>query len=132
MNNIQEKINKFTEIINKYPNIKESYINRAKLYEESGEYKKALEDYKKILPSYYIYSDIATICERNGLTKEAEKFYTEDINADEGNIKNYIRRAYFYTHIGEVEKALADCETVLALSPDNETILTLKKILTWK
>lgn len=131
-NNIKEQIQKFSEMINKYPNIKEFYINRARLYEDNKEYEKALADYKKTLPNYYIYSDIATICERNGLTKEAEAFYTEDINTDESNVKNYIRRAYFYTRIGEVEKALSDCATVLALSPDNETVLTLKKILTWK
>ena len=129
---VEEKIKDFSEIINKYPNIKELYINRAKLYEENKQYKEALEDYKKTLPNYYIYSDIATICERNGLTKEAENFYTDDINKDKNNIKNLICRAYFYTRIGEIEKALIDCETVLSLSPDNNIILTLKKILKWK
>ncbi len=132
VNDDKEQIQKFSEMINKYPNIKEFYINRARLYEDNKEYEKALEDYKKILPNYYICSDIATICERNGLTKEAETFYTEDINIDKNNIQKLIRRAYFYARIGEVEKALADCATVLELSPDNTTILTLKKILTWK
>ncbi len=131
-NNIEEKIQEFNEIINKYPNIKEFYINRAKLYEEIGQYKEALEDYKKVVPNYYICSDIATICKRNGLTKEAENFYTENINKDKNNIDNLIRRAYFYTSIGEIEKALLDCKTILELSPNNKTILTLKKILTEK
>ena len=131
-NNIEQKIEEFTKMINKYPNIKEFYINRARLYEENNQHKNALEDYKKISPNYYICSDIATICERNGLTKEAETFYTENINKDKSNIENFIQRAYFYTRIGETAKAISDCKTVLELSPNDETILTLKKILTGK
>ena len=130
INNIEERIKEFSELIKKYPYIKELYLERAKLYDKSKQYKKAVEDYKQLFPGYYACRDIISVCEETGLKEEAEQFYTKAINKDKSNIDNYIRRAYFYMRIGETEKAVLDCKTVLKLSPKNETILTLKKILT--
>ena len=127
---IKEKIKEFTELIEKYPEIKELYVYRAFLYEKTKQYKKAIEDYKKTLPKDYICFNIADICERNGLVKEAEHFYTKAINEDKNNIYNYIFRIHFYMRTKEIEKALLDCNTVLKLSPKEETILTIKRILT--
>ena len=86
--------------------------------------------YKKILPPQYLNFDIAGICEQHGLIKEAERFYTQAINKDKNNINKYLRRIYFYMRIKKIEKAISDCKTVLELSPTNETIKTLKRILT--
>ena len=102
------------------------------LYEKDKRYKNALEDYKKALPENYICFDMASICEKNGLIKEAEKFYTKMINLDKNNISNYVSRIYFYMRVGEIEKAVLDCKTLVKLSPRNETILILKRILTGK
>ena len=129
---IKAKINEFTKLIKQYPHVQELYVHRAILYEKSKQYQKAVEDYKMISPVYYINFDMAGICERNGLNKEAEEFYTKAINEDKKNIQNYISRIYFYMRIREIEKAIIDCQTVLKLSPKNETALTLKKILTGK
>jgi len=129
---IKEKIKEFSELIQRYPHIQEFYIYRAFLYEKSKQYQKAVEDYKAILPAQYICFDMASICERNGLNKEAEMYYTQAINKNEKDINNYICRIYFYLRIKEIEKALSDCKTVLELSPKNETALMLKKILNGK
>ena len=128
LKNIEERIKEFNEIIRKYPNINEFYIGRAILYEENKQYKEALDDYRRANSNNFFY-DIISICERNNLKKEAEELYTKAIKEDKENIKNYIRRAYFYKCIGERRKALCDCNTVLKVDPNNETILTLKAIL---
>ena len=127
---IKEKIKEFSNLIEKYPYVKEFYIYRSYLYEKTKQYQKAIEDYKMIVPAYYLNFDIAGICEEHGLIKEAERFYTQAINEDKKNIHNYIRRIYFYIHIKEIEKAILDCKTVLEISPKEETIKTLKRILT--
>ena len=132
MNNIKERIKEFSKLIKKYPSIKELYVERAKLYTEIGEYKKAVEDYKKSYAEYYLCKDIIKVCEELGLTKDAEKFYTKEIDKDKKNINNYIKRIYFYIRENETEKALKDCKTVLELSPKDETIKTLQRILTKK
>ena len=130
--NIKERIKEFSELIKKYPSIKELYIERAKLYTELKEYKKAVEDYKKSYTEYYLCKNIIKVCEELGLTKEAEEFYTKEIQKDKNNISNYIKRIYFYMRENEIEKAIKDCTTVLELNPKDETILTLKRILTKK
>ena len=127
---MKEKIKEFSDLIEKYPHIQEFYIYRAFLYEKNKEYKKAMQDYKKILPPQYINFDIACICEKKGLLKEAEKYYTQAIIKDKKNIHKYISRIYFYIRIKETEKAIYDCKTVLEISPKRETIQTLKRILT--
>ena len=129
---MKEKIKEFSELIRKYPYVKEFYIYRAFLYEKTKQYQKAIEDYKSIIPTHYICFNMAGICERNGLIKEAEKFYTQAINKDKKNIHKYINRIYFYIRTKETEKAITDCKTVLELSPKDETITTLKRILTGK
>lgn len=129
-NDIKEQIKEFSELINRYPAVQEFYVYRSYLYEKTKQYQKAIEDYKKILPPQYLNFDIAGICERNGLIKEAEKFYTQAINEDNKNIHKYFHRIYFYIRTKEIEKAIADCKTVLELSPKNETVKTLKRILT--
>ena len=131
-NYIKEKIKDFTELIKRHTEVQELYIYRAFLYEKTKQYKKAIEDYKKIIPPRYICFNMADICERNGLIKEAENFYTKAINEDKNNICNYISRIYFYIRNKEIEKAILDCKMILKLSPKDETILTLKRILTGK
>ncbi len=129
-NNIKEQIKEFSELIKKYPHVKEFYIYRSYLYEKTKQYQKAIEDYKMIVPAYYLNFDIAGVCEQNGLIKEAERFYTQAINEDKKNIHKYFHRIYFYIRIKEIEKAILDCKTVLEISPKEETVKTLKKILT--
>lgn len=119
-------------MIEKCPSVKEFYIERAKLYCEIQEYKKAVEDFKKTLEGYYAYQDIAIVCEEIGFNKEAEEFYTKAINKDKKDINSYIDRLYFYIRIKEIEKAISDCKAILKLSPKDETILNLKRILTGK
>ena len=131
-NDNKEKIKEFTELIKNHPEVKELYIYRAFLYEKTKQYQKAMEDYKKTLPTRYVCINLADICERNGLIKEAEKFYIKEINKNKNNIPNYISRIYFYLRNKEIEKAILDCKTVLKLSPKDENILTLKRILTGK
>ena len=126
--NIEEKIKEFDEIIKKYPTVKEFYLGRAKLYEELKEYKKAIEDYKRACIQY-IWYDVVSICKRNRLYKEIEDFYTNAINSDKNNVKNYFCRAYFYMNIEEYKKALSDCKKGLRLSPKNESLLELEEIL---
>ena len=132
MNNIKERIKELSEIIKRHPCVDDLYIERAKLYEKLKLYKQALDDYKKTFPDYYICKNIVTVCEDNGLIKEAERLYTKAINADINNIEVYIKRICFYMRTGEIEKAITDCKTVLKLFPKDENILTLKKILTKK
>ena len=132
LKDIKEKIKEFNKLIKQYPYVKELYIYRAALYEKSLQYKKAVEDYKMILPEQYMCFDMAGICERNGLNEAAEEFYTKAINENKKDIQNYICRICFYIRIKDIEKAISDCKTVLALSPKNETALTLKRILTGK
>ncbi len=130
--NIKQQIKEFSELIKQYPYVREFYVHRAILYEQSKQYQKAIEDYKMISPVFYISFDIADMCEKNGLNKEAELFYTKAINEDRKNIYNYIRRICFYIRIRQIEKAVSDCQKVLEISPKKETVLTLKKILTEK
>ena len=132
IDNVKERIKEYTKMIEKYPDIKEFYIERAKLYCEIQEYKKAVEDFKKSLSGYYACKNVIMVCEEIGLNWETEKLYTEAINRDKKDLNNYIRRLHFYTRNKEIEKALSDCKAILKLSPKNETILTLKKILTGK
>ncbi len=130
LKNIKKEIKEFNKIIKKYPNIKEFYLGRAILYTKIKQYKKAVQDYEKAYKNYFC-QDIISICERNGLTKEAEEFYTKAINTEK-SAKNYINRSYFYARICEKEKALNDLKTSLKLSPKEETILSLANILTKK
>ena len=130
LNNIKERIKEFTILIKNHPEVKELYLERAKLYEQNREYQKALQDYKKLFPEYYLCNNIIKVCEKTGLIKEAENFYTKEINKDKNDISKYISRICFYMRNKEIEKALKDCNTVLKLSPKKETILTLKRILT--
>ena len=132
INNIKERIKQFSKIIERNPDIKELYIERAKLYAENKEYKKAFEDFKKTLHGYYVCKDIMMVCKELGLNNEIERLYTKAINKDKNNISNYINRISFYINIGKIEEAIADCKTVLKISPKEETILTLYKILTKK
>lgn len=132
INNIKERIKQFSEIIERHPDIKELYIERAKLYGEIKEYKKAFEDFKKTLHGYYVCKDIMMICKELGLNNEIERLYTKAINKDKKNISNYIDRIYFYMRIGKIEEAISDCKTVLKISPKEETISILHKILTKK
>ena len=129
MKNIKEKIKEYSELIEKYPDTKELYIERAKLYDASKQYKKASEDFKKSLRGYYICRNVITVCEELGLIKEVEKFYTKAINKDKNNINNYFSRLYFYMRNKEIEKALLDCKKILELSPKDETVSILKRIL---
>ena len=126
--NIKKEIKKFNKLIKKYPNIREFYVGRAKLYGEIRQYKKSFQDYKKT-QEYFISNDIADICERNNLIKEAEILYKNAIKEDEKNSINYVRRAYFYMRNGKNEKAIYDCKIALKLSPKNKTILTLAEML---
>ena len=127
MNNIKEQIKEFNKLIKKYPDIQELYIGRAILYTKIKEYKKALEDYRKGCENYICY-DIFNICRRNGLIKDAEEFCTNKIKK-ESSVMNYSSRARFYISIGENKKALADCETILKMSPENKLISEIKKSL---
>jgi len=129
--NIKELIKDFSKLIDKYPNIEELYLGRAILYTKSKQYKKAVKDYEKLHANYFC-QDILSICERNGLIKEAEKFYAEKINKTKNDIKNYLSRANFYARIGENKKAICDCKSALEISPCNEIVLMLIKILTEK
>ncbi len=131
MNNIKEEIKEFTKLIKKYSDIEDLYIGRAILYTKIKQYKKAVEDYERGCKKYLCY-DMMNICKRNNLIKEAEELYTKTINKDKNNIINYISRARFYMSIGEDEKALADCEIIIKLYPENDFILELKKVLTKK
>lgn len=131
MNNIKEEIREFNKLIKKYSDIEDLYIGRAILYTKNKQYKKAVEDYERGCKKYLCY-DIINICKRNNLIKEAEEFYTRTINKDKDNIINYISRARFYISIGEDKKALADCDNILKLSPENKFILEIKKVLTKK
>ena len=130
MYNIDEKIKDFTELIKQRPDINELYIERAKLYYAKGQYKKVAEDFIKSLSVYYGLIDIKEVCERNSLIKEAEYFYTKEINKNKNNISAYMDRLHFYIRNGQTEKAILDCKAILKLSPKNETILALRKILT--
>ena len=127
MNNIKEQIKEFNKLIKKYPDIQELYIGRAILYTKIKEYKKALEDYRKGCENYLCY-DIFNICRRNGLIKDAEEFCANKIKK-ESSVMNYSSRARFYISIGENKKALADCETILKMSPENKLISEIKKSL---
>ncbi len=129
INNINEKIKDFTEVIKRNPNIKELYIERAKLYDAKWQYKKAAEDFKRALPDYYTFSDIKEVCEKNYLIKEAEYFYTKEINKNKNSIDAYMQRLHFYMRIKQIEKAILDCKTILKLSPKDETISALYEIL---
>ena len=131
MKNIKEKIKEFSEMIRQYPYVKEFYIGRAILYSKIKQYQKAIKDCKQIHTNYFCY-DIESICERNGLIKEAEAFYTKAIKDNRNEIKNYIRRIGFYMRIGKIENAISDCRACLKISPKDETILMLTKILTGK
>ena len=124
---IKEQIKEFNKLIKKYPNIEELYTGRAILYTKIGEYEKALKDYERGYENY-IY-DIVAICKRNNLIKEVEEFYTKKIDKDKNNIVSYLSRARFYMSIGEDRKALADCETILQLYPDNNLVLEFKREL---
>ena len=128
MNNIKEEIKEFTKLIKKYSDIEDLYIGRGILYTKTKQYKKAVEDYERGCKKYFCY-DIMNICKRNNLIKEAEELYTKTVNKDKNNIINYMSRARFYMSIGEDKKALADCEIILKLSPENEFILEIKKVL---
>ena len=130
MRNIKEEIKEFTKLIKKYPDVQDLYIGRAILYTKTKQYKKALEDYQK--GCNYICYDIMNICKRNNLFKEMEEFYIKAINKDKNNTVNYLSRARFYMSIGEDKKALADCETILKISPKNKFVLDIKKFLTEK
>ncbi len=130
--NIKERIKEFSELIKKYPDLKELYMERAKLYDEIKDYKNAVEDFKKAYFGYYACEDIMTVCEKAGLIKEAERLYSKAINIDKNNVYNYIKRIHFYIRIGEIAKAVLDCKTVLKLSPKDETLLILHRILTKK
>ena len=129
-NDIKEQIKEFSNLIKRYPHVQEFYVYRAFLYEKTKQYQKAIEDYKKILPVQYLNFDIAGICEKNDLFKEAEIYYTKAINEDKNNIHKYINRIHFYMRIKEIDKAILDCKTVLEISPKKETIQILKRILT--
>ncbi len=124
---IKQQIKEFDEMIKKYPFIQELYIGRAVLYARIGEYEKAVKDYETAHEDY-IY-DIIAVCRRNHLSREIERLYTNKINKDKNDIANYISRARFYMTIYENEKALADCETVLKICPNNKFILRIKKSL---
>ena len=124
---IKEQIKEFDKLIKKYPDIYELYIGRAILCAKIGEYEKALKDYERGHENY-IY-DIVAICKRNNLIKEVEEFYTKRIDKDKNNIVSYLSRARFYMSIGEDRKALADCETILKISPNNNLVLEFKKEL---
>ncbi len=128
MNNIKEEIKKFTKLIKKYSDIEELYIGRAILYTKIKQYENAVKDYERGCEKYLCY-DIMNICKRNNLIKEAEELYTKMISKDKSNVINYISRLRFYISIGEDKKALADCETILKMSPKNKFILKLKKAL---
>ena len=127
MNDIKEQIKEFNKLIKKYPDIQELYIGRAILYTKIKQYKKALEDYRKGCENYICY-DIFNICRRNGLIKDAEEFCTNKIKK-ESSVMNYSSRARFYMSIGENKKALADCETILKMEPENKFILGVKEVL---
>ena len=124
---IEEQIKEFNKLIKKYPHIQELYIGRAILYARIGEYEKAVKDYEKAHEDY-IY-DIVAVCLRQNLIKEVETIYTQKINRDKNNIMNYMSRARLYIRIGEDKKALADCETILKMSPKNKLVSEFKKVL---
>ena len=125
---IEEEIKEFGELIKKYPDIIELYIGRALLYTKIKQYENAIKDYEKGCANYMCY-DIMNVCKRNNLVKEAEELYTKKINKDKNNTINYMSRARFYISVGENEKALSDCETILKLSPKNKFFLEIKEAL---
>ena len=86
MKNVREKIKEFNKLIKKYPGIKELYLGRAKLYGKIKQYKKAFNDYEKVHTGY-ISNDIADICERTNLIKEAEELHTKAINSKKNNMR---------------------------------------------
>ncbi len=128
--NLKGRIKELSEIIKRNPEIKELYMERAKLYDMNKEYKKAVEDFKKAYPGYYACENIISVCEKLGLYQEAEKLYTKAINEDKKNVRKYINRLNFYIRTKQIEKAVLDCKNILRLSPEDKTILALKKILT--
>ncbi len=124
---IKEEIEEFTKLIKKYPDISDLYIGRAVLYAKIGEYEKAVKDYEAAHEDY-IY-DIVAVCLRHNLIREIERFYTQKINKDKNNILNYMSMARFYRAIGENQKALTDCESILKISPSNKFILEMKQAI---
>ena len=128
LENIEEEIKEFTKLIKKYPDIKDLYIGRAVLYSKTGQYKKAVKDYEKGCENYVGY-DIITVCQKNSLIKDAEKIYTKAIKTNKDHIKTYTDRMHFYMRIWENKKALADCETILKISPKNKIIKEMAEML---
>lgn len=124
---IKEEIKEFTKLIKKYSHISELYIGRAVLYAKTGEYEKAVKDYE-IAHEDYIY-DIIAVCRRNHLSGEIERIYTEKINKDKNNVVNYMSRLRFYRSIGENQKALSDCKSILKILPNNKFILETRKAI---
>lgn len=127
---IEEQIKEFDKLIKKYSFIEELYIGRAVLYTKIGEYEKAIKDYKRTHEDYFY--DLVAVCLRHNLIKEVEEYYTKRIEKDKDNIVNYMSRARLYIRIGEDKKALADCESILKISPDNKFVLGIKEVITKK
>jgi tetratricopeptide (TPR) repeat protein len=92
-NDYADSISKSTEVIRRYPNLTVSYVVRARAYFELGYYDNAIEDCNQALKT------------------------------DANNVGAYSIRASSYAQRaqrGDLNRAIADWQRVLRLSPENE------------
>ena len=128
MFNIEEEIKEVSGLIKKYPDIKEFYLIRAKLCTEILRYDEAIKDYE-MANNNFLCKAIISVCKKYNLVKEVEKYYAKEIKENKNDYINYISRAYFYTNIGNKEKALDDCKTALKICHEHKIVMDNIKTL---
>lgn len=102
---------------------------RARVYRENHHYEEALADLKTMEEKYgiesleiYVLAEMAYIYEELEMFPQALYYNSVIISRNEENnepeIYYYLKRANIYCHVGEADKALEDCETVMLASMD--------------
>jgi len=119
-----DKVNEYIDdYINKNPNTLEAYIVRSEFYTEIEAFEEALDDAEKAIKinpnEVTAYNNRGCIYVKSGgdINKGLNDF-SKAITLDPNYVDAYGNRAKVYLNMGEMQKAIDDCNKAIKISPD--------------
>jgi len=128
-NNFDRAILEYTASINSNNRFIEAYVSRANAYMKKREYTRAVEDYSRAISldsgraEIYNYRGFARTELRTGAEMNlAVEDFTRAANINRNYVDALVNRSYAYYYLGNYDRAIEDCDRIIALEPRNAAI----------
>jgi len=125
-------IAEFTASINRYGEFAQSYISRGNTWLKKREYSRAIDDYTQAIKldgkkaEVYNYrgfarAELASRNKLNGMNLAIED-YSHAISINRNYVDALVNRSHALYQTGNYERAIEDCDRIIALEPANAVI----------